>query len=842
MSSYSLQFESLLGRVEKPSRYLGTEVNSIRKEGSRFFRVGLAFPDMYEIGASHFGLQILYDILNREAEMAAERIYVPAPDMAAALREAGLPLLTLETRTPLGTLDILGFSLLYELNYTGVLEILDLAGLPFYSHERDDSHPLIIAGGPCVCNPEPMAPFFDAMLMGDGEEQLLDLCRLVQAWKKEGEGDRRVLLKKLAELDGVYVPAFFTPSWDETGVQHLTPEKGQAAVIVKAVLPSLESAAVPLRPVLPFTNPVHDRLRLEIARGCTRGCRFCQAGMLYRPVRERSVERLMQITEVALAATGYDEMSLLSLSTGDYGCLADLMEHLMDRYAGEQRAISLPSIRAGRLTPNLMEQIKKVRKTGFTIAPEAGSQRLRDVINKNITEEEIITTVRDAISLGWNQIKLYFMVGLPTETQEDLEAICELADKLRRFRTPQGKWGQVTVSVGTFIPKPHAPFQWAGMIPLDQAREKFRFLKDRLKMPGVQLKWQDPKMSRLEALFSRGDRRMASLLVRAWEKGCVLDGWSDYFREDLWNAAIQEEALDVDFYVFRERPLEEALPWDVMDIRVSRDFLKEEWRKAFLGESTPDCRDGACSACGVCDFDTIAPQLFPVSRQEKAAPPRRPQHFRSLHADFEKTGPARFFGHLEMIQIFLKALRMAGISMKFSIGFNPKPEIRFGDTLPLGMASLCESFTVSVGAEVSASTFAALVNPCLPEGLRITHCREALSGEKEAPVLHYTVHSPVALDGERLLAFEGAEEWMLEKTGKKGKTVLLDVKKFVRKIVLADEKMLCLSLGSWEERTLRPAQVLTAVWGLDSAQILDLDILKVSADDGEERGGGCERS
>ncbi|TWI75590.1 radical SAM-linked protein/radical SAM family uncharacterized protein [Desulfobotulus alkaliphilus] len=829
MSLSSHQFESILSRVEKPSRYLGTEVNSIRKEGGNYFRVGLAFPDMYEIGASHFGLQILYDILNRDESIAAERIYVPAPDMAALLREAGLPLATLETRTPLAELDILGISLLYELNYTGALEILNLAGLPFYSHERDETHPLVIAGGPCVCNPEPMAPFFDAMLMGDGEEQLLALCHSVQEFKRAGGGTRRELLKKLALTDGVYVPSFYTPSWDEKGLQRLEPEEGQPPSVKKAVLASLEAAPVPLRPVLPFTNPVHDRLRLEIARGCTRGCRFCQAGMLYRPVRERSMERLLQITEVALAATGYDEMSLLSLSTGDYGCLADLMEHLMDRYAGEQRAISLPSIRAGRLTPELMEQIKKVRKTGFTIAPEAGSQRLRDVINKNITEEEIVNTVRDAVSLGWNQIKLYFMVGLPTESDEDLQAIVDLADKLRRFRTPQGKWGQVTVSVGTFIPKPHAPFQWAGMISLDEAMEKFRFLRNRLKMPGVQFKWQHPASSHLEALFSRGDRRMASLLVRAWEKGCVLDGWSDYFKQHLWDEAIAEEGLDVDFFVSRQRSLDEPLPWDVMDIRVTKDFLKQEWEKAFAMTRTPDCREGSCAGCGICDFDTIEPRLFSGTETQKVPPPRMPQHFRSLRVSFEKTGPARFFGHLEMIQILLKALRMAGVTFRFSIGFNPKPEIRFTDTLPLGMASLCENFILTAGAEVSAEGFEDRVNPFLPEGLTITACREARPGEKEDPVLYYEVRSPAPFDPQKLADFAAKEEWILEKPGKKGKVRLLDIKKFIVHMDMTEERVLSLSLRSWEERTLRPAQVLTAVFDMTPEAVSNLDIIKVYA-------------
>lgn len=828
MSFSSLQFESILHQVEKPSRYLGTEVNRIMKEGKDFFRIGLAFPDLYEIGSSHFGLQILYDILNREEKIAAERIYLPARDMASILRKEGFPLTTLESRTPLADLDILGFSLLYELNYTGVLEILSLAGIPFYAEERDESHPLIIAGGPCVCNPEPMAPFFDVMLMGDGEEQLRDLCLAVMDSRNKGKKERKELLKELAALDGVYVPSFYEASWDANGFQHLLPQNGLPMPVRKAVLSSFETAMTPLAPVLPFTNPVHDRLRLEITRGCTRGCRFCQAGILYRPVRERSMEKLLSIAETALKSTGYDEISLLSLSTGDYSCLSGLMESLMDRYGEEKRSISLPSIRAGKLTPNLMEQIKKVRKTGFTIAPEAGSQRLRDVINKNITEEDIVTTVENAISLGWNQIKLYFMIGLPTETMEDLEAMVTLTDKLRKFRTPQGKWGQIVVSVGVFIPKPHAPFQWAGMISQDEAYEKFRFLKGKLRMPGVQFKWQDPGSSRLEALFSRGDRKMASLLVRAWEKGCILDGWSDYLRKDLWQEAIDEENLDVDFYVTRERAIEEPLPWDIMDVRVSRDFLRKEWEKAFAMEKTPDCRFGECAGCGICDFETISPETFEESPPVSAPSPLPDVFFIPLTMDFEKTGPARFFGHLEMVQIFLKALRMAEVPMKFSGGFHPKAEIRFGDTLPLGMASLCESFTLETDQKLILEGLPEKMNAFLPEGLRISQCAFALKGKTEPAGILYRLDSPEPLPPEPLAHFHAGKNFFIEKTSKKGKATSLDLKDFVENISAEGDLRLWLVLKSVEGRSLRPMQVFQAIWNNEAPKNFPLEITKIS--------------
>lgn len=819
--------QAILSRVEKPSRYLGTEVNAIRKTGEIGLRVGLAFPDLYEIGTSHFGLQILYDILNRDGEIAAERIYTPAPDMAKALKAEKTPLFTLETRTPLAELDMLGFSLLYELNYTGVLSILDLAGIPFYAKDRSADHPLIFAGGPCTCNPEPMAPFFDAMLTGDGEEQLHAVCRAVLAWKKEGGKDRKALLKELAKMDGVYVPSFFTATWDAAGFQHLAAESGVAPTVRKAVMPSLEEASFPTAPVLPFGKPVHDRLRLEIARGCTRGCRFCQAGILYRPVRERSVARLLEITEAAIDATGYDDLSLLSLSTGDYGCLPELMEHLMSRYAAEQRAVSLPSIRAGRLTPRLMEQIKRVRKTGFTIAPEAGSQRLRDVINKNITEEQIVETVENAFSMGWEQIKLYFMIGLPTETEADLEGIVALADRLRRIKTPRNKWGKVTVSVGTFIPKPHAPFQWAGMISLSEAQDKIRFLKDRLKLPGVQMKWQDPRISRLEGLFSRGDRHLAPLLVKAYESGCILDGWSDWFRQDLWDKAISECGIDVDFFTTRPRDLEEPLPWDHMDVRVSRKFLKSEWEKAVTETLTPDCREGKCSACGICDFKTISPEVFDAAPVLPEKDREGASCFHKLTVAFEKVGPARFFGHLEMVQIFLRAIRMADVSLKFSEGFHPKPQIRFGDSLPLGMESRFEQFSLTVGTDWSAERLMASVNPHLPEGLVITGCGSTTKNGVVPQAIHYLVADPAtSFDPKALEEFLSVDEWIVTKTNKKGKPVDRDLKTFVSEIRLEDAALLSVTIRVMEGRTVRPSELLATVFAIPEERMPDMRIMK----------------
>jgi radical SAM family uncharacterized protein len=616
--------QDILPLTEQPSRYLGSEINRIRKapESVRL-RIALAFPDMYEIGTSHFGIQILYDILNSRPDIAAERVFAPGTDMEQRLRSADLPLVSQESHTPLHQFDIIGFSLLYELNFTNILTMLNLAGIPFFASARTDTRfPLIIGGGPCTCNPEPVAEFFDAMVVGDGEEVIL---KMAQVWdKSKGKSE---ILKAWSQIEGVYIPSFFEPgtvqSRDGFALQTLSPTFPDYIKVRRTIVNNLDTAPFPKSPIIPYGKPVHDRLRLEISRGCTRGCRFCQAGMIYRPVRERSPETLLALCDAALAQTGYEDISLLSLSTGDYTCIGPLMEQLMSRYAGEHVAVSFPSLRAGTLTPELMNLIKQVRKTGFTIAPEAGSQRLRDVINKNITQEEIISTVEDSFRLGWQVIKLYFMIGLPTETQEDLEAIVDLVKKLWKIKNPKGRKGKLNVGIGTFIPKPHTPFQWARQLSLAESKEKIRWLQDRLNLPGIHLKWQNPEMSMLEGLLARGDRRLARVIAAAYQKGCKFDGWSDKLQFSLWKEAISEEGIDANVYTSRERDVTEPLPWDHIDMRVTKGFLKAEWEKSIQGEHTPDCRDDdSCNACGVCDFEQVQPQIF--NSPSSAKSPRPP--------------------------------------------------------------------------------------------------------------------------------------------------------------------------------------------------------------------------
>jgi radical SAM family uncharacterized protein len=568
----------ILPFVEKPSRYLGSEINAIKKDLNKVkLRFALVFPDLYEIGTSHFGMQILYHLLNRSPDIAAERVFAPGVDMEALLRRSRLPLFTLESHEPIEQFDILGFSLLYELNYTNVLTILDLAGIPFRAAQRDRSHPFIIAGGPCTCNPEPIAEIFDAIVIGDGEQAVLDLAGKWLQWQEDSRREKHDLLKQWSDIEGVYIPSLFEPRIDPDGFQTLIPSLSDYVRIKRAIVADLNQVPFPDKPVVPYGKPVHDRLRIEVSRGCTRGCRFCQAGMIYRPVRERAPQTLMSLAETSIASTGYEDLSLLSLSTGDYGCIIPLMERLMARFASEHVAVSLPSLRAGTLTPDLMQLIKTVRKTGFTIAPEAGSQRLRDVINKNISENEIVETVKDAFNLGWQVIKLYFMVGLPTETTDDLRALVELIKKLRNIKVAKQRKGKINVSIATFIPKPHTPFQWAPQNTLAESEEKISWLKSQLKYPGIRFKWQNPQVSLVEGIWARGDRRLNDLLITAYQKGCRFDGWTDKFKYDLWQEAFAAQGIDPDFYTARRRDVREPLPWDHIDTQVSKEFLQDEW-------------------------------------------------------------------------------------------------------------------------------------------------------------------------------------------------------------------------------------------------------------------------
>ena len=562
-------------------------------------RFALAFPEVYEIAQSHLGLQILYNLLNGRSDIQAERAYAPWVDMEALLRQHGLPLASLDTCSPLSAFDIVGFSLQYELTYTNILMMLDLGGIPLLSRERNATHPLVIAGGPCAFHPEPIADFIDAFLLGDGEEAIFDICDAYLAWDKK---DRLDLLKALSRIPGVYVPAFFSLEHTEDGTLHeirsLDPDQ---EVVHKRVVRDLNSIPALRSQVVPNVNIVHDRIAVEVMRGCVRGCRFCQAGYIYRPLRERDPRALQQQIEKLVEQSGYEEVSLLSLSTGDYSCVNPLLREVMNRFAGLKVSVSLPSTRVDALSPHILEEIRRVRKTGFTLAPEAGSQRLRDVIQKEYKEEELIEAAGMLFGLGWKSVKLYFMLGLPSETEEDLLGIVDLCRKV----SAAGKHRrQVTASVSTFVPKPHTPFQWAAQLSLEETEARQELLRTTLRRYGIQFKWHDARLSFLEGVFARGDRRLAAPLLTAYHLGCRFDGWTDKFRLDLWQQAFTTHGIDPHFYL-RRRLLDEPLPWDHLDSGVTKKWLQRDLAKAFAATLTPDCSVERCSYCGACDFKTV---------------------------------------------------------------------------------------------------------------------------------------------------------------------------------------------------------------------------------------------
>jgi radical SAM family uncharacterized protein/radical SAM-linked protein len=825
-------YQDILAQVQTPTRYAGNEINSVKKNLDQVdLTFGLVFPDLYEIGTSHFGIQILYSILNDRENIAAERFFTPAPDMEQLMADQNIPCLSMESQRELASFDIIGISLLYELNFTNILTLLSLSKIPFYADQRDDTFPLIIGGGPCAFNPEPLADFFDAFVIGDGEEAIVQIANQVIEFKKKGDGKKK-LLRQLSTIEGVYIPSFFTPQWDETGIQTLTPLYEDYTRVKRAFLPVLTLSTFPMNPIVPYAKPVHDRLRLEIARGCSRGCRFCQAGMIYRPVRERSVEDLLKIAKFSLKSTGYSEMSLLSLSTGDYSNLAPLMQQLLAMNQGQCNSISLPSIRAERLTPELMELIKTVRKTGFTIAPEAGTQRLRDIINKNLTEESITTTVKNALELGWKNIKLYFMMGLPFEEQEDIEGICQLSTQLAVAHA-KGKKG-ITVSVACFIPKAHTPFQRHSQMTLEQTQEKLQYFKDHLRHKQIKLKWQDSKMSLVEGVFARGDRRLAPLLVAAFENGCRLDGWTDNFNFKLWEKAFNDTGIDPLFYTSRERSDEEVLPWDHIDSGVTDAFLKQEFQRATQQAATLDCRDHECLGCGVCDFERIQPELHgvvPTTPVTASLPTLLPDDaFSKFDVLFSKLDRARFFGHLELATIVERAIKRAGLVVKYSKGFNPTMKISFDNALPLGMESEQETLYIYLERGSRPDKIKEILNTVLPTGLHVIECRHhsKLRHQDTTRSAYEIRFSAPCLDQDDIDRFLNLSEFMVEDRSKKGKIRRTDLRQSTQRITLVDPTTIQMVLQQYNTRNIRPTEVLAKYFKIDTAALQKARIKKIA--------------
>ncbi|TSK07465.1 MAG: TIGR03960 family B12-binding radical SAM protein [Geobacter sp.] len=775
---------NILLSVEKPARYMGGEMGTVAdREGA--LRFILAFPDVYEIGMSHLGLQVLYGVLKEQAWIMPERAYAPWPDLEASLRAEGKSLATLEAGTPLAKADILGFTLQYELSYTNILNMMDLSGIPLLAAERPDGYPLVIGGGPCAYNPEPLADFFDAFLIGDGEEAVIELAACVRAAKEEGltKGE---LLERLARIEGVYIPSFFEVSYFPDGrVERIAPVKENYRSVRRRFVADLETAYYPTSPIVPFLKTVHDRVSVEISRGCTRGCRFCQAGYIYRPVRERSPERVFEIMEEALENTGYDEISLLSLSTGDYGCLTPLLKGLMDRYSARKKAVSLPSMRVGSLSDEMAEEIRRVRKTGFTLAPEAGSERLRSVINKGITEEALLDNARSVYGNGWRLIKLYFMIGLPTETMEDVDGIVELSREVKRQGKLAGSGGDVNVSVSSFVPKPHTPFQWEPQITEAEIVEKQRHLRDALKKKKLIMKWQDASLSGMEGVFARGDRRLSRLLIEAHRLGCRFDGWWEHFDRSKWAQAFENCGIDPSFYL-RRREVDEVLPWDHIDCGVTKEFHLKEREAALIGAATPDCRFDRCTGCGVCDFKEVKLRLNdPVpfgTFASEAAQQEQTEEGTRIRIRFEKVGRMRFLSHLEMLTLFTRAVGRSGIPIRYSQGFHPHPKFSFATALSVGIESYAEYMDFEVNTGYTADELKEALNATLPEGVRVLESSEiplrapALSVIMDKVRYRVTLPDELAVSlPEKVAAFLALESVPLRRE-KKGKVIEFDLR------------------------------------------------------------------
>ena len=614
--------DRLLSGVQKPGRYAGREWNSITKAWSKVaVTLALGYPDVYEIGMSNLGLAILYDIVNAQPGLLAERFYAPWHDMEALMREAHIPLFSLESRRTLAEFDVVGFTLQHELTYSNVINLLDLAGLPIFAEKRTADMPIVIAGGSCCFNPEPMAPFFDLFVIGDGEQVILDILQTVKEWKKADtphQSGRRTLLRQLAHIQGIYVPSFYEPTYTVAGtLDSFRPrERDLPASIQKRILSQLPP--VPTRPVVPTIRIVHDRGTIEIQRGCSHGCRFCQAGMIYRPVRERPAKEILGAIDQLVESTGYQEIGLVSLSSSDHSAIQHIIQQTIQKYEGRRLSVSLPSLRIDSFSVKLAQTIQQSRKTGFTFAPEAGSQRLRDVINKGVTESDLIQTAEAVFGAGWNRVKLYFMIGLPSETDEDIlkavrliNTISRIGKKIRQRRV------DVKVTLSTFIPKPFTPFQWEPLASKETVEHRQQLFRQHVRGSGIRLSWSDWNATWLEGVLSRGDRRVSAAIYRAWQLGAKFDAWDESFSPAIWASALAETGVRASYYATRRRPWEEYLPWDHIDAGVSRTFLQREAERSVAGELSPDCRQ-QCYGCGI--LSTFAAERAQVAAASWGCP------------------------------------------------------------------------------------------------------------------------------------------------------------------------------------------------------------------------------
>ncbi len=854
------KFAELLTRVQKPARYVAGEQGAPEntQPGPGQVRVALVFPDTYEIGMSHLGLRVLRHVLEQRDGIFVDIVFSPWTDMEREMRAAGVPLLGHFSRIPVRDFDLVGFSLQSELTYTTVLNLIDLAGLPLHSAERGPEGPVVLAGGPCAWNPEPLADFIDLFFIGDGEEGLPELAELARSMGPVREGNRGRFLEAATKVTGVYVPSIPSPD----GVE-------------RRLLAELSPEHIPARPLVPVTGIVQDRLALEIMRGCSRGCRFCSAGYIYRPVRERDPDQVVEAAQQGIEASGWEEVGLVSLSSSDHSRIEEIIGKLNSRMACRRVSVSLPSLRADKLSPELVRMVKAVRKSGFTFAPEAGTERLRRVINKNLSREELLETVSTVYAEGWKLVKLYFMIGLPGEREEDLEGIIDLAQEVSRLgRRGKGRPSRANISLSPFVPKPHTPFQWAAFGPVEQLNRHLSKLRERLsRIPGITVKWHEPDLALIEAVLARGGRSVGRALELAWSKGLKLESWSENCSPAIWAEAFAEAGLDPEKETAQRDP-EATLPWDFIHTGLRRSFLVKEWQRALAEEETPDCRTSGCTGCGLskdeCDFlrweiegegpAVMAPTggaeataAIPAVRTDSENEQRDPLLYRFT---FSKEGPAVLISHLDLIRAFERGVRAAGLRPDYSKGFSPRPRFSYGPPLPLGHSGLAEFFEGRFIEPLDPETHRREINRALPEGLRV-RAVERLPGRwvslfGKLVSADYHVVFPTSAGGERPLRdadevagalerFQERQTWPAESVGKSGKPRSVDLKQDVLQLEQPDgenqpDLLFRLRLNTGEAPVAGWRLALGEIFGLEPAEVNRLRITRTGFGTGNRVG------
>jgi radical SAM family uncharacterized protein/radical SAM-linked protein len=825
---FVLSIDDMLNRVRRPGRYIGCEVNSVRKDPNAVgCRVALAYPDRYELAMSYLGLQVLYDAVNRQEDLWAERVFAPDVDMHKELEEAGRALGSLESETKLNDFDLVGFTLQHELNYPDVLAMLQMGRIPVRSDQRKDHHPFVVAGGPGAGNPEPLAPALDAAFLGDGEEGLLEIARVIARGRARNVS-RREILDDLIQVQGVYVPSRYACEYDSAGAfTGVSPKDGAPTRVHRRLLADIDRVDPPPRPVVPCAETIHERYTVEIQRGCTRGCRFCQAGMINRPVRQRSSGRILDAVRTGLEHTGYGQVSFLSLSAGDHPRILQILKRFYREHAARRISASLPSLRAETLTPELIQLVKTVRKSGFTIAPEAGTARLRRVINKPIDDDDVVAAARDAFAAGWRLIKLYFMVGLPTETEEDRRAIVELVDRVRRELKSAGHRPRINVGLSTFVPKPHTPFQWERMVSAGEAADILGDLRRRLsRLPGVRVGWTPPEMSWAEGLLSRGDRRLFPALERLASEGQRLLGWSENFDPDAFRRPF--DALDLPGgpeALLAGLSAEAPLGWDHLSLGPTKQFLFSERRRSRKEVTTEDCTGGICFDCGACDQDDAKIRLDD-SQPEAGVPASPPEGDPvRIRLTLTKPGPWRHLSHIEFMLTLRRALRRAEWPLAYTQGFHPKPKISFGPACPVGVESRAELADVALTGPIELEELQESLRVKLPEGIELLSARVLPEGAASILGRGAVARYRFRLDGR--VSDEEAEsgvrglldrrEWVVSRMTK-GKHRSVDLRPSLRSFTVekhAERLEAVCELNLDSAATARPAEVAREAFGLE---------------------------